>query len=75
MSVEQVAIVGTPAIRPQCPSSNRVVGLNRDVAMIRVSIPTKEQLKRAQDYDSLTSPDTAMDSGTGSDVFCMLRRM
>ena len=75
MSVEQVATVSRPAIGPQCPSSNRIVGLNRRVAMIKVSIPTKEELKRARDYDNLTSPDTAMDSGSGSDVCCILRRM
>lgn len=58
--------------------SDRVAKLNRKVAMIRVSIPTKAELEMAQRHEtrqSMRIPDTATDADTDRSVSCLLTRM
>ena len=58
--------------------SDRVVRLNRNVAMIRVSIPTKTELEMAQRHEirqSMRIPDTATDTDMDRSVYCSLTRM
>lgn len=81
MSFTTFATVSRPAIRStECPYpySERVMRLNRKVAMIKLSIPTKEELERADAHEtrqSMVRPDTAIDTDSEDEECCMLRRL
>jgi hypothetical protein len=78
MSFTQASTVSKPTTLLGFQSSNRVARLNCNVAMIRVSIPTKQELDLAQSHQtrqSMSTPDTATDTDLDRSVYCALKRM
>jgi hypothetical protein len=78
MSFAQATMVHKPTSRLEFRPSDRVVRLNRKVAMIRVSIPTKTELEMAQRHEtrqSMRIPDTATDTDIDRSTCCSLTRM
>jgi hypothetical protein len=78
MSFTQVTMPDKTTYCLEFRPSDRVVRLNRKVAMIWVSIPTKTELEMAQRHEtrqSMKIPDTATDTDIDQYVSCPLTRM